>query len=449
MSWVEAQTPGDSLSVTAPAPRELARPGKIGKYEIVGVAGRGTMGIVYCAHDPFTGRRVAIKVCALEERLTFTSNRLARKLFFNEAHTAGTLDHPNILRVHDAGEEDGQPYIVMEYVDGARTLRPHCAAANLLPLETVVEIGYKCARALDYAHRRGVVHRDIKPTNIMLTRDGDVKIGDFGIAQSAHVEATQVMGVLGSPRYLSPEQVQEDVLGNQTDLYSLGVVLYELCTGRPPFDARGFSQLIYKILHESALPLRVLRPEAPAELQAIVSRALAKDLAQRYPSGREMAADLAKLGGGLDTPQIELSDDRKYEVVRALRFFNDFSNAEIWEVMRAATWMSCAPGQYIITEGHMEHALYIIVSGDVLVLKNQKEIGTLGTGDCFGEMAYLSRKRRTASILARDDVMLLKINSTLMEQASIMCQLRFNKVFLHTLIERLTRTSESLVRGVG
>jgi len=424
-------------------------PEKIGKYEIIGVAGRGNMGVVYSAHDPFTDRPVAVKVCSIDTESTAASSRIARKLFFNEAHTAGRLYHPNILSVYDAGEEGGEPYIVMEYVEGARTLRQHCDPETLLPVKAVVEVIYKCAKALDYAHRRGVIHRDVKPSNIMLTPDGDVKIGDFGIAQGTQSDTTQVMGMMGSPRYMSPEQAQEDAVTNQTDLFSLGVVLFELLCGKTPFQAKSFSRLIYTIIHDDPPPVRQLRPDVPPTLEQVVARTLAKDLSTRYRMGAELASELAFIFGDLEEPVQALSEKEKFEVVRELRFFNEFSDAEVWEVIRAAVWEEHAAGEEIITEGHLEHSLYILVSGEVAVVKDGKEIGLLAKGDCFGEMGYLSKNKRSASIRVRDRVNLLKINDTLMDQASITCQLRFNKVFLHTLIERLARTSEYLARFVA
>ena len=420
------------------------QPEKIGKYEILDVAGRGNMGTVYLAHDPFTDRKVAVKVCTMEEEdQSSQTSRIARKLFFNEAHTAGTLDHPNILRVYDAGEEAGEPYIVMEFVEDARTLSQFCSPDSLAPIDQVIEFVYQCAKALDYAHRRGVVHRDIKPTNLMLTTDGTIKIGDFGIAQSAQAEITQIMGVIGSPRYMSPEQAREDDVTQQTDLYSLGVVAYELLAGQPPFTGQGFSRLMYKIMNEDAAPIESLRPEVPPPLAKIVNKAISKSLSVRYAEGREIAADIAEAFNlNRDPNDEEPSQAEKFDVVRQLRFFNDLSDSQVWEVLRASVWESYGAGNQIITEGNIDDSFYVIVQGDVIVSKGDTEISALGKGDCFGEMGYLSKTNRSASIAAKDDVSLLKINASLMERASMPCQLQFSKVFIHTLIERLTRTSE-------
>lgn len=424
-------------------------PEKLGKYEVIECVGRGSMGIVYAGHDPYADRKVAIKVCSISDENESQSSRLAKKLFFNEAHTTGSLDHPNILSVLDAGEDGDQPYIVLEFLDGGDTLKSYIDKDNLLSIERAVEILFQCAKALDYAHRRGVIHRDIKATNIMLTSDGRVKLCDFGIAQYSMADETQVMGLLGSPRYMSPEQAREEDVTAKTDIYSLGVVAYEMLTGRAPFAANGLSKLINQILHEEPTPIRDLRPEVPEQLAQIVAKAMAKDLGARYQTGQEMAVDLAGLFAHLEAPAEPPADADKFTSVRNLRFFNEFTDEEVAEVVRAADWKQFQPLDSIVDEGNLEHSFFIIVSGDVAVVKNAKQIGSLSKGDCFGEMSYVSRTQRSASIVAISDVELLRIDAALMEQASTATQLRFNQIFLRTLIERLATTSEELARYVA
>ena len=189
------------------ATREQRTPDKVGKYVIVKEVGRGSTGVVYLSHDPYYRRDVAIKVYNLESQDEDRA-RVTRKMFLSEAHMVGMLQHPNILPIYDAGEEDGHYYIVTEHVHGARTLSAYCKPDNLLPIDDVVEIMYKCAKALHYAHSRGVIHRDIKPSNIMLTQANDVRIIDFGIALVADSDISRIEGIAGSPSYMSPEQVQ-------------------------------------------------------------------------------------------------------------------------------------------------------------------------------------------------------------------------------------------------
>jgi serine/threonine protein kinase len=424
-------------------------PEKIGKYEVHKCVGRGSMGVVYAGHDPFADRKVAIKVCSIQDENESQSSRLAKKLFFNEAHTTGSLDHPNILSVLDAGEDNDQPYIVLEFLDGGDTLKGYIDKDNLLSVDRTVEILFQCAKALDYAHRRGVIHRDIKATNIMLTADGRVKICDFGIAQYSAGDQTQVMGLLGSPRYMSPEQAREEDVTSQTDIYSLGVVAYELLTGKAPCAATGLSKLIHQILHEDPTPMRDLRPEISPELEQIVAKALAKDLDTRYKSGQEMAAGLAGVFSHLVEPAAAPAEEDKFASVRELRFFNEFADNEVSEVITAAEWKQYSAMDSIVDEGTLEHSFFIIVSGDVAVVKAAKQISTLTKGDCFGEMSYVSKTQRSASIVAVGDVELLRVDAALMEQASTGTQLRFNQIFLRTLIERLTTTSEELARYVA
>jgi len=183
-------------------------PEKIGKYDITGIAGKGAMGVVYIGHDPFIDRRVAIKVSLNEDMEEDSHEALqARKLFFNEAKAAGALDHPHILRIYEAGEStEGQPYIVMEFVEGAGDLKAFCKPDNLLPIDKLVDYFIQAADALDYAHQHGITHRDIKPANIMLTAKDEVKLCDFGIAQRTRSDQTQILGWFGSPLYMSPER---------------------------------------------------------------------------------------------------------------------------------------------------------------------------------------------------------------------------------------------------
>jgi len=424
-------------------------PEKIGKYEVIECVGRGSMGVVYSGHDPYADRKVAIKVCSISDENEGQSSRLAKKLFFNEAHTTGSLDHPNILTVLDAGEDDDRPYIVLEFLDGGDTLKRYIEKDNLLSIERTVEILYQCAKALDYAHRRGVIHRDIKATNIMLTADGRVKICDFGIAQFSAGDQTQVMGLLGSPRYMSPEQAREEDVTAQTDVYSLGVVAYELLTGKAPFAANGLSKLINQILNEDPAPVSDFRPDVPERLEQIIFKAMAKTVADRYQNGQEMAADLAGVFAHLEEPPAAPPQETKFNTVRELAFFNEFSDEEVSEVIDAAEWKQFQALDSIVDEGTLEHSFFVIVSGDVAVVKAAKQISTLTKGDCFGEMSYVMKAQRSASIVAIGDVELLRVDAALMEQASTTTQLRFNQIFLRTLIERLATTSEELARYVA
>lgn len=419
-----------------PATREQRAPDKVGKYVIVKEVGRGSTGVVYLSHDPYYRRDVAIKVYNLESADEDRA-RVTRKMFLSEAHMVGMLQHPNILPIFDAGEEDGHYYIVTEHVHGARTLSAYCKPDNLLPIDDVVEIMYKCAKALHYAHSRGVIHRDIKPSNLMLTQANDVRVIDFGIALVADSEISRIDGIAGSPSYMSPEQVQSLDITNRSDLYSLGAVMYEMLTGFRPFRGGNLSKLLHQIVYATAQPIHTLRPDIPELLEDSVAKALQKDPAKRYRNGLELAADLTRVHQTLREGSAKLDRQEQFSILRTLKFFHDFSQSEILEVLRASTWQDYEEAEEIVKEGEMDDRFYVIVSGRAGVMRNTKGVGELEPGDCFGETSYVRGAKRLATIKALSGVTLMKVSSTLLEQSSAACQLRFNKVFLRSLISRL------------
>jgi len=413
-------------------------PDKIGKYVIINEVGQGSTGRVFLSHDPYYGRDVAIKLYHVETDLDETRARVARKMFFNEAHMVGKLQHPNILPIFDAGEENDKYYVVTEHVHGARTLAAYCRPDNLLPIDDVVEIIFKCARALNYSHTRGVIHRDIKPSNIMLTLDNDVRIIDFGIALVKDSEVSRIEGIAGSPSYMSPEQVQSEDLTERSDLYSLGAVAYELLTGHRPFRGNNLSKLLHQIVYASPAPIHTLRPDVPEELEAEVMVALQKKPSKRHASGMEFAAALTRVYQQLRKRSDRIDRQEQFDLMRRLSFFHDFSHEEIWEILRASAWQVCQASEEIVREGELDERFYIIVSGNVEVMTGGRAIGTLGAGECFGEASYVQGTRRSASICAGSEgVTVIRVSATLLEQASTACQLRFNKVFLRSLIQRL------------
>ena len=427
-------------------------PSKLGKYEVIEEISRGSMGTVYLGHDPYIDRPVAIKVAHAEQLKDADSGAQYRKMFFNEAHTAGLLTHPNIIGIYDAGVDGEMCYIVMEYVEGGNTLKAYCKAESLLPVQKVVEIIFKCAKALDYAHRQGVIHRDIKPTNILVTRELDIKIGDFSIAYVTQLDntGTMPMGMVGSPRYMSPEQITEDALTNQTDLFSLGVIMYELLTGKHPFAAENFSRLVQRVLNEEPPAMADFRSDLPKGLQNIVSRALAKKIDDRYRMGMDLASDLSRAFEHLlETPHEQITEQERFNMVKKLDFFTGFPDAEVWEIVRAGSWQKYDTGEQIIIEGELDDSFYIIADGEVSVRKSGKDLRSLVKGDCFGEMGYLARTKRTATIVAKGRTALLKVNSTVINQVSLNCQVRFLKVFLRTLIHRLSVTTEKMSHEVA
>lgn len=273
----------------------------LGRYQVEKELGKGAMGVVYLGKDPKIGRVVAIKTMALSQEFEGDELTDARERFFREAETAGRLQHQNIVTIFDAGEEHDLAYIAMEFLKG-RDLVDHCRDGNLLPVPRVLSIVARVAEALAYAHRQNVVHRDIKPANIMYELGSDtVKVTDFGIARITDSSKTKTGLVLGTPSFMSPEQIAGKKVDGRSDLYSLGVMLYQMLTGVLPFRGESMAELMYKIANEEAADLRIPRPDLPPRLAQVVARALVKKPEVRYQDGDEFAADLkaviAELGG--------------------------------------------------------------------------------------------------------------------------------------------------------
>ena len=275
-------------------------PTKIGKYEVLEVIGRGGMGTVYKARDPLIGRLVAIKMLTG----AYSDNPDLLKRFYREVQSTGSLQHPNIVTVYDLGDQDGIPYFVMEYLEGV-SANVVIHQRSQLSVQQKLNIAIEVCRGLAYAHQRGIVHRDIKPGNIMLLKDGGVKIVDFGIAQIANESLTATGQVLGSLTYMSPEQVNGYTVDARSDIFSLGAVLYELLAYRQPFQGKDTASTLMKIIHDSPPPIEEVAEPYRSQLQEILSRALAKDRAQRYQTADALADDLRKLSEPVPDDKIE------------------------------------------------------------------------------------------------------------------------------------------------
>ena len=271
-------------------------PDRLGRYVVEREIGRGAMAVVYLGRDPKINRVVAIKAIPLAREFGEDEVEEARLRFFREAETAGRLNHPGIVTVYDAGEDQALAFIAMEYLDG-EPLSEFTSSRTLLPASQVVELLARVADALGHAHRQNVVHRDIKPANIMFDRASDgLKITDFGIARLTDSGTTKSGIVLGTPSFMSPEQLEGRTVQGSSDLFSLGVSLYQLLTAQLPFRADSMTGLMFKIANEPHPPLRAIRPDLPGLLEAIVTRALQKRADDRFQSGAEFATALRSCG---------------------------------------------------------------------------------------------------------------------------------------------------------
>jgi serine/threonine protein kinase len=419
---------------------------KVGKYEIVRELGHGATSTVYLALDPFSQQQVALKVFNLDVLHDQTRARAFRKLLLTEASLAGKLSHPHIVKIHDAMMEGEVNYMVMEYVEG-ETLEIYGEVDHLMPLGRIAEIVYKCCKALEYAQYQGVIHRDIKPANILLRGESDIKISDFGSAVIESQQTTQVSGV-GSPAYMSPEQIREHALTHQTDIYSLGVTMYRLLTGKLPFDAANSYSMIYQIMNIEPPPPSTFRPEIQPVLDAIVLRAMAKDTTQRYQTWDEFARDLVAFISANVPQQAEIFDTEKFNTLRELAFFKNFNDVELWEVLRISDWYKAPQDEPILQEGEEGQSFFLIASGSVRVVKQGRLLSLLHTGDCFGEMAHLSGKdaRRSTDVIAKTEVTLIEIVPEVLARASANCRFQFSEAFLEMLTKRLSMANTRISR---
>ena len=421
---------------------------QLGKYPILREIGKGATSRVYLAREPLSEREVAIKVFLFDRHADPQTERMMHKAFVAEASLAGKLNHPHIVEIIDAVVEPDHSYLVMEYVAGT-TLEAHSGVSSLLPLNKVVEIIFKCIRALEYAFQHGVIHRDIKPGNILLSAGGETKVGDFGASfQQRGVETTQLTGV-GSPAYMSPEQLRMEPLTHQTDIYSLGITMYRLLTGRLPFQASTQVGLTYAILNTEPMRPSALRPDLPPLLDEIVLRAIAKDPAARYRSWLDFGKDLSKAFLSLRLAGESVSDSEKFNRLREFPFFVDFNDVALWEVVRIGSWKPFKAGTPIIREGEAGDSFFLLAEGEVDVTLSGKLLATLKPGGCFGEILYFSDEihHRTTTIRARSDVTVIEIKAEAMRAATDGCQAAFNKASMRVLIDRLVQTNRRLAEA--
>ncbi len=421
---------------------------KIGKYQIIKKLGEGATSVVWLGHDPFTDRDVAIKVVASSVFSEGEHGKIARNLFVTEASLAGKLVHPHIAQIYDAVADADPSYIVMEYVAGG-TLEPYCTPDRLLPMVDLVEMIFKCTRALDFAYRLGVIHRDLKPANILRagSSGSDVKISDFGAALSASSDQTAVAGI-GSPAYMSPQQVKDHPLNHQSDIFSLGVVMYQLLTGQLPFQGSNNISIIYQIANVEPPPPSALRKGIPPAVDAIVMRAMKKSLEERYPTWDAFSFDLAETfrNEHLEEARERIADTEKFNTLRGLAFFRDFNDVQLWELLGFSDWQRVKPGTLLMREGQPGDDFSILAAGEVKVTKNAKLLNVLSAGECFGEMAYLNEAAGTrgADVSTLREATVITVPTEALRRASDACRHSFDHAFLRILVERLSLANTRL-----
>jgi eukaryotic-like serine/threonine-protein kinase len=418
---------------------------QVGKYDIQKALGKGATGTVYLAKDTFTGKEVALKTIEPEVFRDPEFGTVYRSQFLNEASLAGKLRHPYIVSILDAvvGEDSG--HIAMELVTGG-DLSKHATVDTLLPVADVLQIGFKCCGALEYAAKEGIVHRDIKPANIMIASGTEVKIADFGAAVLKKSQVVQT-AALGSPYYMSPEQIEGKTLTYHSDMYSLGVVLYELLTGRRPFVADNMEALIAKILKTEAVPPSELRQGLPKAIDSVVLRALKKDSAQRYITWQDFALEISKVNE-LVLPPGTIPDSEKYVTLKKVPMLAALADTEIWELARAGRWSRVAKGKAVVQEDEKGRSFFFLAKGEAKVIKKKKLLNMVSGGECFGEMAYIGggEQPRHATVEAMTELLLAEFDPGALERMSLGAQLQLTRALVRNVTDRLALANVRLAR---
>ena len=434
----------------------LDLPAYIGKYKVLRRLGEGATSDVFLALDEFHAAKVAIKRMRSWGSPSPDSRQSdhLRHFYTAEASLAGRLQHPNVVQILDAVPDPASPYLVMEYVAGV-TLKHFCRSDRLLPLDQIVELGFKCAMALSYVFRLGLIHRDIKPANLLAVLDAqgqvtDVKVSDFGSALNLHAESTQVHRV-GSLAYMPPEQIDGGDVDCRADIYALGAVLYHLVAGRPPFDAPNQMALMHQIYQQAPATLLGQRGGVTAALETVILRALAKQPQDRYADWECFGRALSALVANQQVPLAklhEVKDSERFNRLRELEFFADFGDVELWEVVHRARWQRFPQGHALYKRGQEGNTFHIIAQGAVEVFRKDMLVATLGKGTSVGEMAYLAPnpqlRRHSADVKVSQICTTISFTPESLGRLSPECQHRFDRGFIQVLVRRLHAAHETL-----
>lgn len=426
----------------------LALPRKLGKYILKRELGSGATSTVYLADDPFHVREVAVKVVRWQSNEA-SERDLADAALRTEAMLLGKLNHPHIVKVYDVVNDGEDHYVVMELVGGG-SMERYTRRGYLLEYPKAVDAVFKCAKALQYMNGLGLIHRDIKPANILLTVLGDVRLSDLGATLLTGDEGMHSINA-GTPFYMSPEQLLERPLEFRSDMFSLGVVFYELLTGEKPFDAMNVNQLVFQYVHERPRAPSTLRPSLPVELDAVVLRMLGCLPSERYADWDECLDAL----GAIPSHHTDLaaslgyaSAAEKFRLLRESSFFRGFSDADLWYVVEIGRFARVHADETLIREGDPGGFFLVLLSGMVRISKAGRTIDIIGEGTSLGEISYVleGRVNRNTTCIAEKDGIVLRIEDSVLRAASEICKSRFEKTFLHAMASWLVEADQRLIQ---
>jgi serine/threonine protein kinase len=409
---------------------------QVGKYEVQKLLGKGATGTVYLAKDTFSGNEVALKTIEPEVFRDPEFGKVYRAQFLNEASLAGKLRHPHIAAILDAVVEKNSGYVAMELVTGGE-LSQYVAPGKLLPVGDALQIGFKCCGALEYAFKQGIVHRDVKPANILVAKGTDVKITDFGAAFLKKSQSVQT-ALMGSPYYMSPEQLSGEEVTFHSDMYSLGMVIYELLTGARPFGGDTLEALVANILAQEPAPPSSMREGIPRAVDEVVLRALRKKPAERYPDWHQFA-DALSGAGQLVLSAVEIPDSEKFNSLKKVLMLAPLTESEIWELVSAGRWFRATAKRQIVKENEPGTTFFFVARGEAKVLKGVKLLSLVGEGEFFGEMSWIrgGEVPRHATVETLTEAVLAEFEQPALDRMSLGAQLHLMRALIRNLGDRL------------
>ena len=418
----------------------------LGRYEISSKLGEGGMGIVYKATDSFLERTVALKIAKISSSDLIGPDKKRLNRCLKEARLAAQFIHPNIVITYDAGIENEVFFIALEYIEGSG-LQASSRKWNLLPRSQVLEIIYNTCYALDYIHNKGYMHLDIKPSNIMLTKKGEVKLMDFGISRFLQEDPKDITKTVGTSYYMSPEQAQSDPdLDHQSDIFSLGIVLYELLSGKRPFEGKSFYEIIYKTINVDPAAVKEHAPDISPDLELVVNKAISKKKEDRFKTAKEFAEALLPSIKGKDSRALDKQDKKKLDYLKRLPIFKHFQYSDLSDVIEISTWSFHDRNSRIIKKDDDDNNIYFLIQGKAS-LHLKREVKLLEQGDCFGETAILYKMPRKAEVTADTNCVVMTINANILKQASDSIQVKFLREFYNKKILQLVETNLKLIRA--
>lgn len=452
------------MTATNPTAAALEACGLSHRYDIGKELGRGATATVFQAYDNFAKRDVAIKIAHPDIFGDEASGSALRKSWLNEVHLAGSLSHPYIVSVFDAGIGPGTAYLVMELLPHG-TLDQFTRPDTLKPIAEVLEIAYKCASGLDYACKAGIIHRDVKPANLQYVGPGEAKVADFGAAYWTREDATQVMDI-GSLAYMAPELFRQWVTP-QADIYALGVALFRLLTADYPFRAETQAALMYQIMEGEPLKPSALRPNLPPDIDLLMAKFLARDLDQRYSNWDSVLRTLSHVSSKLYAPKPVTapagagatkaaepvakrpSQSQMFDRLRQLPLLAELKDPQLWEMLRISRWVTVPKGTLLIAEGRQARSCYLLLEGEAVVSAEGNEIGRMSSGTFFGELAFAEAtpSRRAATVTADSEVTVGKLPYERLRECSPQLQSGLLQVFFRLAAERLKMADKQFLEA--